>query len=127
MEIKPEISRKKQKMNLQEIANLINARIICGSEDMDCSVSYAFASDLMSDVLTIEGSGILLITGLTNLQAVRTAEMADISHIVFVRDKHATQEMVNLAVENNMVLLECSYSMFKTAGILYDAGIKPLY
>ncbi|HYX07053.1 MAG TPA: hypothetical protein VE912_10010 [Bacteroidales bacterium] len=127
MGINSDITGIKQEMKIEEIASLLDAQIICGGNNMDCTVNYAFASDLMSDVLTIEGSGILLITGLTNLQAVRTAEMADISHIVFVRDKHATEEMVSLAVENNMVLLECRYSMFKTAGILYDAGIKPLY
>jgi len=109
MGINSDITGIKQEMKIEEIASLLDAQIICGGNNMDCTVNYAFASDLMSDVLTIEGSGILLITGLTNLQAVRTAEMADISHIVFVRDKHATEEMVSLAVENNMVLLECRY------------------
>ncbi len=127
MKINSDLTGIKQEMKIGEIARLLNARIICGSEDMECTVNYAFASDLMSDVLTIEGSEIMLITGLTNLQAVRTAEMADITHIVFVRDKHATKEMIELAVENNMVLMECSYSMFRTAGILYGAGFKPLY
>jgi predicted transcriptional regulator len=114
-------------MNLLEIASLLNARVICGADKLEKEIVKAFASDLMSDVLTIESENLLLITGLANLQTIRTAEMSDISSIVFVRGKEASQEMIELASENNMTLLECKGSMFKTAGMLYSAGIKPVY
>jgi hypothetical protein len=48
-------------------------------------VQCAFASDLMSDVLTLDCNGVLLVTGLCNMQTIRTAEMADVSCILFVR------------------------------------------
>jgi hypothetical protein len=44
-----------------------------------------------------------------------------------VRGKKVNKEMIELAKENEMVLIECSYSMFKTSGILYSAGIQPVY
>jgi hypothetical protein len=47
----------------------------------------AFASDLMSDVLTLKNDNLVLITGLATLQTIRTAEMADINCIIFVRNK----------------------------------------
>ena len=37
------------------------------------------------------------------------------------------EDMVELADENDMILICTPYSMFKTCGILYDAGMKPLY
>ena len=49
---------------------------------------------LMSDVLTVEADDAVLITGLANIQAIRTAEMADISCILFVRDKEITPNMI---------------------------------
>jgi hypothetical protein len=53
--------------------------------------------------------------------------MADISHILFVRDKTISEEMLQLATENDMVLAQCKSSMFKVAGQLYSAGLDPVY
>lgn len=114
-------------MNQKEVAKHLNARIITGEAGDNTDYQYGFASDLMSDVLTIDSEGLLLITGLANLQAIRTAEMSDISCIVLVRGKKATEEMVRLAIENRMTLIECDYTLFKTSAILYNAGLKALY
>jgi hypothetical protein len=94
---------------------------------LESEVEYAFASDLMSDVLTVEMDNVMLITGLANLQAIRTAEMSDIGKIIFVRKKRATDEMIRLAAENDIILIECDYSLFKTSGILFQNGLKPVY
>ncbi len=114
-------------IQIRKIAELLDARVICGDDLIDDEVKYAFASDLMSDVLTLESEHLVLITGLTNMQTVRTAEMADINCIVFVRGKKVTPEMIDVANENNTVLMECEYSMFRTIGMLYEAGLNPVY
>lgn len=114
-------------MKLKEVVNLLNAKVVSGHNQLDAEVEYTFASDLMSDVLTIEKDNILLLTGLANLQTIRTAEMSEISNIIFVRKKKATPEMLQLAEENEMILIECDYSMFKASGLLYSAGMKPVY
>ena len=46
---------------------------------------------------------------------------------MFVRKKKPTQEMIELAEDEGMVLMECEYSMFKTCGLLWEAGLKPIY
>jgi len=89
--------------------------------------SCAFGSDLMSDVLTLEDHDILLITGLANPQTIRTAEMADISLIIIVRGKEVTEEMKELAIQNEITVLSSPFSMFKVCGMLYEHGLKPLY
>ncbi len=53
--------------------------------------------------------------------------MASLDIVVFVRNKKPTDDMIELAEENDMVLIGTSYSMFKTCGLLFDAGIEPLY
>lgn len=113
-------------MKVSEIARLINANIVYDSKE-DIEVSKAFASDLMSDVLTLETDNTLLITGLANVQAVRTAEMSDINCIVFARNKKVNEAMKQVAEENDIVLLETPFSVFKTSGILYQEGIKPIF
>jgi hypothetical protein len=69
----------------------------------------------------------VLITGLVNLQAIRTAEMADIRAIILVRNKKANPQMLDLASENGLCILESPYSLFKTSGMLFQAGLKPVY
>ncbi|MFP4024259.1 MAG: DRTGG domain-containing protein [Thiohalospira sp.] len=114
-------------MKIKEIVNIINGKVVCGKELLETEVQKGFASDLMSDVLTLDTDNILLITGLANLQAIRTAEMSDITCIIFARNKKVTKEMIELAAENQMVLIECACSVFKSAGELYKAGIKPVF
>ncbi len=114
-------------IEIRKIAELLDAHVVCGEQYIDSQVNYAFASDLMSDVLTLESEQLVLITGLTNMQTVRTAEMADINCIVFVRGKKVAPEMIEVAEDNDMVLIECQYSMFKTIGLLYEAGVSPIY
>lgn len=114
-------------MKIREVVDLLNANVVSGQNHLDTEVEFTFASDLMSDVLTVEKDNILLLTGLANLQTIRTAEMSEINNIIFVRKKKATPEMLQLAEENEMILVECDYSMFKASGLLYKAGMKPVY
>jgi predicted transcriptional regulator len=113
-------------MELNSIIDLLDAKIIAGKSG-NLNVETGFCSDLMSDVLTLETDKMLLITGTANLQTIRTAEMADIHCILLVRNKKATKEMINLAEESGIVILETSLSSFRCCGILYNAGLNPVY
>jgi len=114
-------------MKLKELVGCIGGSVVCCEECLDNEIEYAFASDLMSDVLTVKTEKLLLITGLANIQAVRTAEMSDLQAIVFVRNKRVSEDMIRLAKENCIVLIEYPGTMFKVAGILYSLGIKAVY
>ncbi len=113
-------------MTLREIIKILNASVYLGKERLDEEVETAFASDLMSDVPTLKETP-MLVTGLCNVQTIRTCDMATLDIVVFVRNKKPSEDMVELAEENGMVLIATAYSMFKTCGLLYQAGIKPLY
>lgn len=115
------------RMDIKQIAELIQGQIISQKNFEEATVRCAFASDLMSDVLTLDTNGLLLITGLANMQTIRTAEMADIKNILFVRNKKPTQEMIQLAIRENINILVCSKSLFSTCGKLFEAGLKPVY
>lgn len=114
-------------MKLKEIAVILDATIPCGADKLEEEVEMGYSSDLMSDVLTLDTDNLILITGMVNLQAIRTAEMADIRAIVFVRNKKANQQMLELASESGMCILESPYSLFKSSGLLFQAGLKPVY
>jgi predicted transcriptional regulator len=114
-------------VKISEILHLADARIIAGNANSDGDLNKAFSSDLMSDVLTLDEDNILLITGLSNVQLIRTAEMADINAVLLARGKQATREMIELAEENGLILMETPYSIYKVSGILYSNGLKEVY
>ena len=93
----------------------------------ETEVRKAFASDLMSDVLTLLEDHLLLVTGLNTIQTIRTAEMADIRCVVLVRGKTPNERMVELAEEQGITLLSTGYSMFRASGILFSAGLEAVY
>lgn len=114
-------------MKLTDIIKLVEARVVAGNPNADCTVEWGFSSDLMSDVLTLDNECLLLITGLANIQLIRTAEIADIEVVVLARNKKASPAMISLANEIGLILLESPYSVFKASGILYQNGLKPVY
>jgi len=77
----------------------------------------------MSDVLAFAKAGSLLLTGLTNSQVIRTANILDIAAIILVRGKKPSTETINLAKELKIPLLTTKYILFETAGRLYAKGI----
>ena len=116
-------------MSLQigEIVNILKADVLTPALDLTREVVHAFSSDLMSDVLTGDYYKTVLVTGLANLQAIRTAEMSDIHQVIIARNKKISQEMIDLANESDIVLIGSPYSLFRVSGILYEAGIKPVF
>ncbi len=114
-------------MELRKIIELIDGRIVTEEPNLELDIDYAMASDLMSDVLTLDTVKTLLITGLANIQTIRTAEMSDVHCVILARNKKATPEMVTLAGLNGIVIVETPYAMYRVSGILYSNGIKPQY
>ncbi|MBN2772639.1 MAG: hypothetical protein JXR31_00225 [Prolixibacteraceae bacterium] len=114
-------------MKVRKIVELVNASVMCGDEYLERDVRYAFSSDLMSDILTLETDELIIVTGLSNIQLIRTAEMVDVKIILIARNKKATPEMIELAKRNNMVVLESPFSIFRVSGELYKAGVEPVY
>jgi len=110
-------------MNLREIKEVLQAEVLCGENSLDVEIQFAGGSDLMSDVLAFGKPGILLLTGLTNSQSVRTASIIDASGIVYVRGKKPDEDGKKLAKEMGIPLLSTQYMMFEACGILYNKGI----
>ena len=110
-------------MKLKNIERILGAEVIAGAELMQEDIKMACGSDLMSDVLAFAKPGSLLLTGLTNPQVVRTAEVADLRAICFVRGKKPDQVTVELATSKDIPLLATPLPMFESCGRLYREGL----
>ncbi len=111
-------------MKISEIKSILNAELICGEEFIENEVHTACGSDMMSDVLAYVKEQAVLLSGLVNPQVVRTAEMMDMKCIVFVRGKQPDEDIIELAIERDIVLLGTKLEMFTSCGLLYKNGLK---
>lgn len=111
-------------MDVRQVAKLLEAEILCGEENLDTEVHDACGSDMMSDVLAFVKNQAVLLTGLVNIQVVRTADMMDMVCVVFVRGKMPDDDMIALAKRKGMVLLSTNHRMFTACGLLWDNGLR---
>jgi predicted transcriptional regulator len=111
-------------MKVNQLCEIIEANVICGENILDVDIRSACGSDLMSDVLAFVKDQCVLLTGLCNLQVVRTAEMMDIVCVVFVRGKKPDEAMIELAIEREIPLLCTGHRMFSACGMLYEKGLQ---
>ena len=112
-------------MTLDQILEATEAELLV-APPFTIDLESACASDLMSDVLVFTKPSMLLVTGLTNPQAIRTADMSEAPAVLFVRGKYPPAETLELAEDMGIAVLLSAYTMFETAGLLYIAGLKGL-
>jgi hypothetical protein len=110
-------------MDLAQIVGFLDGEAVSRQPSPQQNVLCACAADLMSDVLAFARSDSVLLTGLVNPQVVRTAEMAGIQAIVFVRGKYPPAETIGLAAETGIPLFTTHYTMYEACGRLYSAGL----
>jgi predicted transcriptional regulator len=113
-------------MKLAEIARTLEATVITGADKLDLDILRCGASDLMSDILAGVAEGSLLLTGLATLQTIRTASIAGVGAVVFVRGKVPSAEVVELADAHGLPLVSTPCSMFVSCGRLHACQLKGL-
>src|SRR5512141_3118544 len=107
-------------MKLKEIIDLLHAEVLVGENLINgIEVDRCYSADLMSDVLGRSHANGILVTGITNPQAIRTADIADIQAVCVVRGKKPEEGTVSLARQKDIPLFVTKLTMFETCGILY--------
>jgi predicted transcriptional regulator len=101
-------------MTLEEVKEVLKAEVITGSNALQMEVNMGCGCDLMSDVLAFIKP---------DSQVIRTAEMADIKAICFVRGKEPDKETARLAESKGIPLLTTQLPMFESCGQLHKKGL----
>jgi|Deesub1362B_J571_1020462.scaffolds.fasta_scaffold07517_2 hypothetical protein len=111
-------------MKVETIRRVLKADLLTAIEQNSVEVAVGCGCDLMSDVLSFIKPESILLTGLVNEQVIRTAEIADIRAICFVRGKRPPEALIRMAEERGIVLLATELPLFEACGRLYAAGLK---
>jgi predicted transcriptional regulator len=111
-------------VKLSEIKDLLNATVLAGGEKLNISVTGACAGDLMSDILRGATEGTVLITGLNNIQVIRTAVIVGVAAVILVRKKTPEESLIAHACKHGLPLLSTPCTMFTACGRLYKTGLR---
>ncbi len=111
-------------MKLSEVKEILKAEVVAGEEHLGRTVVAGVGSDLMSDLLTGPTADAVLLTGLNNVQVVKTAVVAGIGAVVLVRGKRPAPDMVRHAKEEQLPLLTTPFTMFSACGRLFEKGLR---
>ena len=117
-------------MKAQDIAAALNAKALtnscCPSEKQ---YTRCFATDLMSDALAMIQNApeeTVLLTGLCNIQALRTAQMLDLELVVIVRGKEPNEDIISMSTDLGIDVYTTPYTMYEACGILYREGMRSI-
>jgi predicted transcriptional regulator len=113
-------------MRLSEIVVALDATLLVGEDKLDKDITRGGGADLMSDILAAVSEDSILLTGLTTIQVIRTAMVADVGAVVFVRGKKPPQEVIDMAKAQGLPLITSPYSMFVSCGRLHACNLTGL-
>lgn len=111
-------------MKLCDISAALGCETLCAGGHNEIDVDVVVASDGMSEILAFHCPHALMLTGLTNIQSVRTAVVADVHAIVYVRGKRPSDLVLQLARDKGIPVFATTLGMFDCCGILYRAGLR---
>jgi predicted transcriptional regulator len=111
-------------MILSEIRDILQCEVLTGEEDLSVDIQQVVASDGMSEILAFAKSRELMITGLTNIQSIRTADIAGVSAVIYCRGKCPDKRVVDFARQKKIPVMVTRMGMFDICGILYGRGLK---
>jgi predicted transcriptional regulator len=111
-------------MKLAEIKEILQCQVLTGEDDLSIDVSQVVASDGMSEILAFAKSKELMITGLTNIQSIRTADIAGVCAVIYCRGKLPDKKVIEFAAQRRIPVLVTTMVMFDICGILYNRGLK---
>ncbi len=111
-------------MKLLHIKEILKADVLVGAEKLESEIEAGTASDLMSDMLRGPTNGTVLLTGLNNIQVIRSSVISGVAAVVLVRDKKPTADMLSHATEHNLPVLTTPYTMYSACGRLFREGLR---
>ncbi len=106
-------------MKLEELAKIIDARMLQPARKETTEITHIFAGDKMSDLLAQAGPGTLLVTSLANTQLTCVAELMDCPALCLVDGVDPDPRLLEAAARASTAVLVCPFDMFEACGRLH--------
>jgi len=113
-------------MKISEVRDILKATILTGNDRLERTVIGAGGADIMDAFLAAATKDAVILTGMTGDDVIRTAKVADVGAVVFVRGKKPHDSALELARSYKLPTMVTSYSLFVASGKLYMNGLRGL-
>lgn len=107
-------------MKVKELAENMNLEVVAGSSGLDREITWAYMSDLLSDVMGNSREGHIWITMQTHINVVAVATLKDHSAVVMVSGNRPPDDVIAKADEESMPLLCTAEPAFDIAGKIFQ-------
>jgi predicted transcriptional regulator len=111
-------------MKLSEIMELLECELLTDGAELSIDITDVVASDGMSEILAFARSDELMVTGLANIQSIRTADIANVSAVIYCRGKRPANNVIEFAERKKIPVLATKMVIFDICGLLYAKGLK---
>ncbi|MDY0296177.1 MAG: DRTGG domain-containing protein [Acidobacteriota bacterium] len=108
----------------RELVEILDGEVLSGDSRLDEEVQSIGAGDMMSDILALAKPGMVVLTAHTSPQSVRTGMVTELLGLVVVQNKNIPQVTIELARQNDFLLVRTRSFTFSACGRLYNAGFK---
>ena len=107
-------------MKLNDIVNELSLDVKSFKDGLQNSVTGAYVSDLLSDVMANSKEGNIWITLQTHLNIVAVASLKGIKGIIIVSNRPVPEETLKKAEEEKLTVMTTPLPAFEIAGRIYD-------
>ena len=111
-------------MKLEEAVNKLEIKKVTGFFDGERTISGAYTSDLLSDVMANVKKDNLWITLQTHLNIVAVATLKEITAIIIVLNKEIDKDTLEKAEAEKITILKTPLTAYQVSGKLYESGIR---
>jgi predicted transcriptional regulator len=113
-------------MKVYEVRDLLDATVLTGEAHLDQTVAGAGGADIMEAFLAAATKDAVILTGRTDDDVIRTAKVAGVAAVVFVRGKKPQESALELARSYDLPTMVTRHSLFIASGKLYMNGLRGL-
>lgn len=112
-------------MNLQEIIQTLNLKLLTQPENFDQVIpGSGYSSDLLSCVMAGAKPHCLWVTLQAHINIVAVAALLDMSAVVITEDAQPDPATIEKANAQSIILLSSSKSTFEVIGQLWELGLR---
>lgn len=110
-------------MTIAELRDLVTGTMHTGEALASRTLTGAYASDLLSDVMSRAGEGNLWITLVTHQNTIAVAALVGIPAILIIGGAQPADETVARAEQEQIAVMTSPLSAYEVCGRCYQAGL----
>ena len=111
-------------MKLKELREKLGLVLTGSVQSLDADITVAYASDILSDVISHAREGSIWITLHTHSNIVAVAELQSLAGIILVGGRQPEEDTLERANNAQIPILTTKLTAFEIVGRLYELGIR---